>query len=89
LTSVYDARVLTLTDRAVEVLRAAQHAANRFDPSARLRIRREGSGVAFELTDAGQASDQLVETDGVALLVESGIEGTVDAGEHGTLVLEP
>jgi Fe-S cluster assembly iron-binding protein IscA len=81
--------VLTLTDHAVEILRAAQHAAHRFDPTARLRIRREGSGVAFELTDQGQPSDQIVEADGVALLVESGIEGTVDAGEHGTLVLDP
>jgi Fe-S cluster assembly iron-binding protein IscA len=79
--------VLTVTDRALEVLRAAQHAAHRFDPKARLRIRREGSGVTFELTDEGLPSDQIVEADGVALLVESGIEGTVDAGDHGTLGL--
>jgi Fe-S cluster assembly iron-binding protein IscA len=81
--------VLTITDRAAEVLRAAQHAAHRFDPTARLRIRRQGIGIAFELTDAGLPSDHVVETDGVALLVESGIEGTVDAGDHGTLVLHP
>jgi Fe-S cluster assembly iron-binding protein IscA len=81
--------VLTITDRAVEVLRAAQHAAHRFDPTARLRIRRQGSGIAFELTETGQPSDHVVETDGIALLVESGIEGTVDVGDHGTLVLHP
>jgi Fe-S cluster assembly iron-binding protein IscA len=81
--------VVTLTDRAVEVLRAAQHAAGRFDPNARIRIRRDGGGVAFELTEGGEPSDQVVEVDGVALLVESGIEGTVDAGDHGTLVLDP
>jgi Fe-S cluster assembly iron-binding protein IscA len=85
--TAYDARVVTLTDRAVEVVRAAHHAAHRFDPKARLRIRREGSGVAFELTDQGQPSDQIVEADGVALLIESGIEGIVDAGDHGTLML--
>jgi Fe-S cluster assembly iron-binding protein IscA len=79
--------VVTLTERAVEVLRAAQHAAHRFDPNARLRIRREGTGVAFELTDQGKPSDQIVQTDGVALLVEAGIDGTVDAGDHDTLVL--
>ena len=81
--------MVTLTDRAVEILRAAQHAASRFDPNARIRIRRDGSGVAFELTDGGEPSDQVVEVDEVALLVESGIEGTVDAGDHGTLVLVP
>ncbi len=82
-------RVVTLTDRAVELLRAAQHAAHRFDPTARLRIRRDGSGIAFELTDTGAPSDEVVETGGVALLVEAGIEGTVDAGDHGVLVLAP
>jgi Fe-S cluster assembly iron-binding protein IscA len=81
--------VLTLTDRAVEILRAAQHAAGRFDPNARIRIRRDGGGVAFELTDEGEPSDQIVEVDGVALLVETGIEGTVDAGDHGSLLLIP
>jgi Fe-S cluster assembly iron-binding protein IscA len=87
--TAYDACVLTLTDRAVEVLRAAQEAAHRFDATARLRIRGEGSGIAFELTDTGQPSDRVVEAGGVELLVESGIEGTVDAGDHGTLLLNP
>jgi Fe-S cluster assembly iron-binding protein IscA len=81
--------VLTLTDRALEVLRTAQQAAHRFDPTARLRIRRRGREIAFELTDEGQPSDHIVEAGGVELLVESGIEGTVDAGDHGTLVLNP
>ena len=80
--------MITFTDRAREVLVAAERAARRFDPDARVRLHRTADGgVAFELTDGVGPEDQVIEADGFALVVEQGLEGTVDAGDHNTLGL--
>ena len=75
------------TDRAVEVLRAADAGARRFNPDARIRVRRAGAGVTFELTDEAAPTDEVVDAGGCEVLVEHGLAGTVDAGEHGVLTL--
>lgn len=71
----------------MEVLRAADAGARRFNADARIRVRRAGAGVAFELTDEAAPSDDVVDAGGCEVLVERGLAGTVDAGEHGMLTL--
>jgi hypothetical protein len=80
--------VIRFTERAREVLAAAEQAARRFDPEARVRLRRtpEG-GVTFELTDAAGPGDEVVDGEGFSLVVERGLEGTVDAADHDVLRL--
>jgi hypothetical protein len=82
--------VLTFTDWAIEILSRADAAARRFNPDVRVRIVREpGGGVRFELTDEAEATDQVVEhPSGFTLLVQEGLEGTVDVVEpHDQLIL--
>ncbi|MGZ4132538.1 MAG: hypothetical protein ACXVWF_05795 [Actinomycetota bacterium] len=79
--------MIVFTERAVEVLRAADAGARRFNPDARIRVRRAGAGVSFELTDEASLSDEVVDAGGCEVLVEDGLAGTVDAGEHGVLTL--
>jgi hypothetical protein len=81
--------MISFTERALEVLHAATSAAARFDPNARVRVCRNGEGVVFELTDAPGPDDVPVDAEGVVVLVEGGLSGTVDAGEHNELVLRP
>ena len=82
--------MIRFTERAREVLVAAERAAHRFDPEARVRLRRtpEG-GVAFELTEGVGPGDEVVDAEGFSLVVERGLEGTVDAGDHNILSLQP
>lgn len=80
--------MIAFTDRALEVLHAADAGARRFNPDARIRVRRAGAGVSFELTDEAAPTDEVVDAGGCAVLVEAGLAGTVDAGEHGVLILE-
>ena len=61
----------------------------RFNEDARIRVRRQGDGVTFELTDAPSPGDSVVPGEGFELLVAEGLDGTVDAGEHGALTLVP
>jgi hypothetical protein len=82
--------VLTFTDWAIEILSRADAAARRFNPDARVRVVREpAGGVRFELTDEADPTDQVVEhPSGFALLVQEGLEGTVDVVEpHDRLIL--
>jgi hypothetical protein len=83
--------VLTFTDWAIRILSRADAAARRFNPDARVRIVRDGGGVRFELTDDPAPTDRVVEhPSGFTLLVEDGIEGTVDVVEpHDQLILRP
>jgi hypothetical protein len=76
-----------LTQRAREVLWRASEAARRFDPSARIRLRSDGGEVRFTLADESAPDEDEVEVDGVVLLVERGLDGVVDAGEHDRLWL--
>ena len=83
--------MLAFTEWAIEILSRADAAARRFNPDARVRIIREAGGVRFELTDEADPGDQVVEhPSGFTLLVEEGLEGTVDVIEpHDQLILRP
>lgn len=81
--------MIRFTDRAREVLVAAEHAARRFDPDARVRLRRDDDGVvAFELTNEVGPGDEVMDADGFELVVQKGLTGTVDAGDHNALMLQ-
>ena len=82
--------MLDFTDWAVDILSRADKAARRFDEDARVRIVRDpDAGVRFELTDEAAPGDRLVEhPSGFTILVEEGLEGTVDVVEpHDGLIL--
>ena len=81
--------MLAFTEWAIEILSRADTAARRFNPDVRVRIVRDAGGVRFELTDEPGPTDQVVEhPSGFVLLVEEGLEGTVDVVEpHDQLVL--
>jgi hypothetical protein len=89
--SPYTRRVLAFTDWAVDILARADAAARRFNPDARVRIVRDPGGVRFELTDEAGPTDRVVDhPSGFSLLVEEGLEGTVDVIEpHDQLILRP
>lgn len=81
---------IAFTDWATDILQRTHEAARRLNPEATVRVARAGGGVAFALTDEREASDTLVRGDGFELLVEEGLEGTVDVVEpHDQLVLRP
>jgi hypothetical protein len=76
------------TEWATDTLQRTHTAARRFNPEATVRLQRRGDGVSFELTDERPAGDELVTGDGFELLVEPGLEGTVDVVEpHDQLIL--
>jgi hypothetical protein len=82
--------VLAFTDWAIEILSRADAAARRFNPDVRVRVIRDTSGgVRFELTDEADAADRVLEhPSGFTLLVQEGLEGTVDVVEpHDQLIL--
>jgi hypothetical protein len=82
--------VLDFTPWAVDILSRADKAARRFDEDARVRIVRDpDAGVRFELTDEAGPGDRKVEhPSGFTILVEEGLEGTVDVVEpHDGLIL--
>lgn len=82
--------MIEFTDWAAEILRRTWEAARRFNPGAMVRLQRAADGVAFVLTDERVEGDRLVEGDGFELLVERGLEGTVDVVEpHDRLILRP
>jgi hypothetical protein len=82
--------VIAFTERATEILARTWEAARRFNPDAMVRLQRTAGGVEFALTDEPAETDRLVEGDGFRLLVEDGLEGTVDVVEpHDRLILRP
>jgi hypothetical protein len=83
--------MLTFTDWAVEILARADAAARRFNPDARVRLVRDGDDVRFELTDeAGPAERTVEHPSGFSILVQEGLDGTVDVVEpHDRLILRP
>jgi len=79
---------IAFTEWATEILQRTHVAARRFNPDVTVRLQRRGDGVAFELTDERPEGDELVTGDGFELLVEAGLEGTVDVVEpHDQLIL--
>ena len=82
--------MIAFTDWATEILQRTWQAARHFNPDAMIRLHRAADGVTFSLTDERVASDRVVEGDGFVLLVEAGLEGTVDVVEpHDRLILRP
>ena len=82
--------VIAFTDWATEILQRTWRAAQRLNPDAMVRLHRSADGVAFTLTDERAPGDELVPGDGFELLVEAGLEGTVDVVEpHDRLILRP
>ncbi len=79
---------IAFTDWATEILQRTHAAARRFNPEVTVRLHRSGNGVEFTLTDEPPEGDVLVAGNGFELLVEPGLEGTVDVVEpHDRLVL--
>ena len=82
--------MIAFTDWAVEILQRTWQAARRFNPDAAVRMQRAAGGVEFVLTDERAETDELVPADGFELLVEPGLEGTIDVVEpHDRLILRP
>jgi hypothetical protein len=81
--------MLRLTPRAAEALRAADSAARRFNPDARVRLR-PGTGptsVATDLTDAAGDGESVVTIEGVEMVVADDLDGTLDADDHNAFSL--
>ena len=82
--------MIEITDWAAELLLRSYQSARRFDPHATVRLQRASDGVEFVLTDERVAGDEVVRGDGFELLVEAGLEGTIDVLEpHDRLILRP
>ncbi len=82
--------MIEFTEWAIEILQRTWEASRRFNPDAMIRLQRTGTGVEFALTDERRDGDALVVDDGFELLVEPGLEGTVDVVEpHDQLILRP
>jgi hypothetical protein len=82
--------MIEFTEWAVRILTRTHEAARRFNPEAVVRLSRHGDEYRFVLTDAPLSSDRKIEHEGFVLLVEEGIEGTVDVIEpHDQLIVRP
>ena len=82
--------MIDVTPRAADLLAKADGAARRFNPDARIRIVAGPAGVRFDLVDAPEDDDVVVERDGVTFFVQASLDGTVDVEEpHDRLVLRP
>ena len=80
--------MVEFTQWAIDILRRSHEAARRFNPDATVRVFRSNGGVRFILTDQPEPGDRRIERDGFVLLVEEGIEGTIDVVEpHDQLIL--
>lgn len=81
---------IEFTEWASDILRRTHEAARRLNPDATVRLARAGGGVSFTLTDERSPNDTILTGAGFELLVEDGLEGTVDVVEpHDQLVLRP
>lgn len=82
--------MLEVTEWATDILHRSQEAATRFNPDARIRLVRTGSGVDAQLADAPAADDQQLDLGDMTLYVQAGLEGLIDIQEpHDRLVLRP
>jgi hypothetical protein len=88
--AVYAEGMVEFSDWARDILTRSQEAAARFNPDARIRLARTGSGVEALLVEAPSPGDREVELDGLTIYVENGLEGLVDIEEpHDRVVLRP
>jgi Fe-S cluster assembly iron-binding protein IscA len=81
--------MIDITERASAAVIQMAAAARGFDPTARIRLSGGTSGVAFGLTDVAESGDQELDCGGVVLLIEAGLDGIIDIGEHNAPVLLP
>ena len=82
--------MLEFTDWAKDIIRRADEAARRLNPSARIRLAMTGQGMQALLTEQPLAGDRTVEVNGVTVLVEEGLSGLIDIEEpHDRIVLKP
>jgi hypothetical protein len=82
--------MLEFTEWATQILGRTFSAARRFNPDAKVRLRRVDGGVEFALTDETDVDDEVVRGDGFELWVEAGLGGVVDVVEpHDQLILRP
>lgn len=82
--------MIDFTPRAEEILARTHQAARRFSPDSLVRASRSGDGVMFSLVDRQEPGDVRIDGEGFVLLVEAGLDGTVDVVEpHDQLVLRP
>ena len=72
---------------AAPALAQSLAAARRFNPEVRIRLAREGAGVRFEFTDRAAPGDTEVACEDAELLVEAGLHGMLDTGDHNAPVL--
>lgn len=79
--------MVTLTERALEALRASLEAARRFDPDTVLRVVRRDGGVHAIFVEQLDPLDERVDVGGSTIGVEPAIDGTIDAGEHNELIV--
>jgi hypothetical protein len=81
-------RVLQITSRARDALRASVIAAARFDPEARIRLAADSTaGVRADLVHAGEPGDDELTLEDLSVLVDPTLQGTVDTGDHNAFVL--
>jgi hypothetical protein len=81
--------MLDITQRAAAVVHQSQEAAARFNRDVKIRLVRAGGGLAFAFTDEAESTDTELDCLGTVLLVEEGIDGTIDIGDHNAPVLLP
>jgi Fe-S cluster assembly iron-binding protein IscA len=81
--------MIEISETAAAAVRQSEEAARRFNPDARIRLRSDGGGVRFELTERPEDTDVPVDCGGATLYVEAGLGGRLDTGEHNAPVLRP
>lgn len=81
------AGMLTPTERARTAIAAADEAARRFNPDARVRVRLVDGRVVADLADGPAAGEHLDTLAGIEVIVADDLEGTLDAGDHAALFL--
>jgi hypothetical protein len=81
------AGMLTPTDRASAAIVAADEAARRFNPDARVRVRLVDGRVIADLADGPGPGEHLDTLAGVEVILADDLEGTLDAGDHAALFL--
>lgn len=80
--------MLTISEAATEVLKRAYQASIRFNPNAKVRVFRRGDVIETGFADEPLPGDLVIEHGGITIIVEEGIEGTLDvSSEHDRLVL--
>lgn len=79
---------LEITEGALDVIRRAYTAAERFGPKARIRVLRLGGEVEIGFAQEPEDGDEVIEQEGLTIFVQGGISGTLDvSAEHSRLIV--